>query len=371
MLGSLNKIGVPLGACVLMMPGVALAGFDCPGRMEFEYFADEETKYYSLDQLPLEAEFSQGFAPAYFSSDASEFEEEGVLIWSGIDLQTPEGPATGMLKLDLRLTGAQLAGPDHVPIHNGWARASYIEKSGDQLRFEGQAVFGNIWLLDALLLDEEDSALEAEFVLIFADASGVYPGSRVLIGHVRTEVSPQDRRRQYQQYPTDSYVREVETGCDGEVVVESHHDTSGCDGDTYEEPYESDSGCEGDTYDGNEAGCGGDDYYDDSDSCEGDTGGYDDSSCEGDSGGFDDSSCEGDTSDSSCESTSSGSDYDGCETDDSSSGACDDAYAATIRPRPRRRGGPLRALMRFFPEIAGISFIVFLKRRSRRSAGSR
>ena len=350
MLGSLTRIGVPLGACVLMLPGVALASFDCPGRMENEFFADEEIKYFSLEQLPPEAEFSRGGAAAYFSSDASEFGENGALIWSGIQLTGPEGGRTGMLLLDLRLDGARLAGAEHAPIPNGMARASYHEKSGDQVLFEGQAVSGNIWLLDAFLVDQEDSALQVEFVLIFADSSGAYPGSRVLIGTLVTEVSPADRRGQYRHYDNQTYTREVETGCDGEVIVEQS-DTSGCD-DGYDDSYDDgDSGCEGDSYDDSDSGCGGDDdYYDDSDSCEGDTYDSGGSDCEGDSGGYDSSSCEGDTS--------SSSDYGGCESD-TDSGACDDAYAATNRSR----GGPLRALLRFFPEIVGIFFITRLRRR--------
>jgi len=145
----------------------------------------------------------------------------------------------------------------------------------------------------------------------------------------------------------------VETGCGSDVYVEDDYDDSGCEGDTYDSDYES-SGCGGSDYDY-------DDDYDYGGSCEGDT--YDsgsDSGCGGDSydsGYSDSSSCEGDS-------------YDSYDSSDSSGGLdCegDEAYAATLRPAPRkrRRPNPLRAVMRMFPEIVGISFIVFLKRRFR------
>ncbi len=44
----------------------------------------------------------------------------------------------------------------------------------------------------------------------------------------------------------------------------------------------------------------------------------------------------------------------------------DEAHAAVLKPAPRRRRpNPLRAVMRMFPEIVGIAFIVYMKRRFR------
>lgn len=339
-----------------------MASFDCPGRMEYEFFADEETRHFALETLAPDAEFTRGSAGAFFSSDASEFGDSGVLIWSAIQLEGPEDHRTGMLLLDLNLEGAELAGQGDRLFPNGMARASYHEKHGDQILFEGEAVFGNLWLRDVFLIDQEDSALDVEFALIFADASQTYPGSRVLIGTLATRISPYARRWEYRHFAPGTEVREVHTGCDGEVYLEEH-DSSGCDGDTYQDDtYQDDSGCEGDAYDDSDSGCGGgDDYYDDSSSCEGDTYDSGGSDCEGDSGGYDSSS--------SCEGDSGGfDDSGGCESDSSDSAACDDAYAATMRPRRRSRGGPLRAVLRFLPEIVGIFFITRLRRRFRPSA---
>jgi hypothetical protein len=161
-------------------------------------------------------------------------------------------------------------------------------------------------------------------------------GSRVLLaGHFFTEARPQRQVPEAHQEP----VGYVETGCGSEVYVDDEYEDSGCEGDTYDSDYD-------------DAGCGGSDYDDDYDyggSCEGDT--YD-------SGYSDSSSCEGDS-------------YDSYDSSDDTSLDCegDEAYAATLRPAPRkrRRPNPIRALMRMFPEIVGISFIVFLKRRFRRT----
>jgi len=98
----------------------------------------------------------------------------------------------------------------------------------------------------------------------------------------------------------------VDSGCGGGSWDEDTND-SGCDGDTWDEDT-NDSGCDGDTWDED----------------------------------TDDSGCDGDTWDE--------------DTDDSA--------ACAVAPI-RGRADPLRALLRFLPELVGLTFIGWLRRRLR------
>jgi hypothetical protein len=285
----------------------------------------------------MDAPLSYTHTKAYFSSDASEFGDTGVRIWAGFDLEGPDGRRHAMLILDLNLR-------DYDAV-----RAEYLETRNDHILFDGYLADAEIRILDLWFDSGDSGSMEGDFEVIFFDPADLAEGSRVLLaGRFVTDATPQ--RQPSDTDPYQEPASYVETGCGSEVYVDGEYEDSGCEGDSYDSDY--DSGCGGSDYDY-------DDDYDYGGSCEGDT--YDsgsDSGCGGDSydsGYSDSSSCEGDSYDSYDSSDDSGLDCEG-----------DEAYAATLKPAPRkRRSNPLRAIMRMFPEIVGISFIVFLKRRFR------
>jgi hypothetical protein len=296
----------------------ARASFDAPGQAAFDFLADDQVVYGSWDDLPGDELFTHGWAEAYFSSDASVFGEGGAFVWLGFALEDPGGSRYGMLLLDLDLEHAPFDGVTSMPAN--LVRATYLEKRGDQLLFEGTPVLAEVWIVDVLFHEDDQGGVEGDFAFVFADDQGVFSGSRAFVrGHFFTQPSPAQLRSEYGIGP-------VETGEDVDTYVDL-----GCGGDVYwsDDP-DSDEGCdcEGDSSDDGSSG---------SDSCEGDSGSTASAdSCEGDSSGS--SSCSG------------------CE---------GDAKAAVPGPR-RAGGGPLRALQRWLPELALLACLAWLRRRPRR-----
>ena len=292
----------------LLLASSARAQIDSPGFVSFNFLAEPDAIYRTFEQVPTGAPLSYTRTKAYFSSDASKFEDNGVRIWTGFDLEGPDGPRHGMLILDLNLYH-----PDAV-------RAGYLETRNDHILFDGYLMASEARILDLWMDDGDSGSMEGEFECIFMDPANQAEGSRVLLtGRFVTDARPPSQIPDT-YYEDDTY---VETGCGADVYVEDDYEDSGCEGSDYD--YGGSSDCEGDSYDSS---------YSDSSSCEGDS--YDSYDSSDDSG----LDCEG-----------------------------DEAYAATLKPAPRRhrRPNPLRALMRMFPEIVGISFIVYMKRRGRRS----
>lgn len=329
---SVRRFSKTVCLVALLLSADAGAGIDSPGFVGFHFLAEPGVVYQHFEQVPGD-HLSYTRNRAYLSSDASEFEGTGVRIWTGFD---PDGPGDGrglhaMLMLDL-----DLSDPSAV-------RAEYLETRNDQILFEGYLVIAEARILDVWWDDDGDAgSVEGEFQCIFMDPAATSEGSRAMLaGHFFTETRPRRGTDGSHVYHDDTF---VETGCESDVYVEDDHD-SGCGGgEDYD--YGGSSGCEGDTYDSSDSGCEGD-TYDSSDSgCEGDT---------HDSSYSDSASCEGDSYD------SYDSDYDGADCEG------DEAYAAVLKPVPRRRRrpNPLRALLRMLPEIVGISFIVYMKRRHR------
>ncbi len=334
---------------VFLLSAEAGAGIDSPGRVSFEFLAEPDAVYQSLDQVPEDAWLSHVDAWAYFSTDASIFKDTGVRIWAGFELEGPDGGRHAMLILDLDLQ--QSMWNTSIPLEGNTIRAQYLETRNDRVLFEGYPLVAEAQVWDLAFDYSDDGSLQGEFNCIFVDPSDHGLGSRVLVrGHLLTDAQARHERSDPEVYhQNDTY---VESGCESDVYVEDDYDDSGCEGDSYDSEYE-DTGCGGDTYDNEyeDSGCGGSDYDDDYDyggssDCEGDS--YDSSYS-------DSSSCEGDSYD------SYDSDYDSADCEG------DEAYAAVLKPAPRRRRrpNPLRAIMRMFPEIAGISFIVYMKRRFR------
>ena len=302
---------------LLLAPAPVLAAIDAPGQMSLDFLAEEELIYRNAADLPTDAPFVEAWADAFFSSDASEFGEDGAFIWAGIELSGPDGPRYGMLLMDLNLGQAPL---DGRPMPVQAIRAEYFEKRGDQILFSGYASQGQITIIDLLFHPEDGGAVEGRFELFFSNPEGLYSGCRVLTdGVFSTTPSPSRMREVHNLPPVEPDGSNVYVGIDCSGAVYEADDTEGgCGGEG--------SGCESDTVDDGGA------------SCEGDGGTS--SGCEGGeaSGG-----CEGDTGGGDC-------------------GDCGSAVAATLHA-PKRSGNPLRGLMRFFPEIATLMFIITWRRR--------
>jgi hypothetical protein len=305
----------------------AWAGVDAPGSMTFDFIADDSSVIEDWSELPDET--VQLSATAYFSSDASSFGEDGVFIWAGFEFIMNDQQRYGILLIDLDMSMAPLDGVTPMPPEA--IRAEYLEKWGDQIYFDGQVAIGDVWLVDIFFNQDDDGAVEGDLALVFDDPSGHFPGCRALVrGAFASRPSPSSMRR-------DMGISEGNQG--GTTYV----DTS-CNGDIYLAD-DSGEGCD----------CGGNDP--ETSGCEGDTGGG--SGCEGDSGG---SGCEGDSGGSGC----SGSGSSGGCGGDVGGGSCSGGGGSTcaIAGVHRRYHGPLRRVLRFFPQIFALAFIVLLKKRS-------
>ena len=322
---------LPLVLCFALAPAAARAGFNTPGIIDFDWLA-EEVACPPLADLPADAPWVPAAAQAVFGSAASTFGAEGVLIWAAIPLEAPDGQRVGILQIDLDLAYAGLG--TSLPVSS--IRAEYVEKRGDEVLFFGTPAEGEVWLSDLIRSFEEAGAVLGHFEFLFDDPEGRYPGCRVLrAGTFVTNPSP-EKVRQHTYIPPDQPGGDVyvESGCNGDVVIVDDGESCDCGGDDT-----SGSGCEGDS--GSE-----------SSSCEGDSGS---SGCEGDSGG---SGCEVDTGGADCGGGGGG----GCS---GGGGGCEGAARAAVAP-PRPRGGPIRLVSRFFPEIVVFGFITWMRRRNRR-----
>jgi hypothetical protein len=295
-----------VAAFVVFFPCSAWPGIDAPGAVSFRWVADDEIVF-ERPELPSEDAQPESIqAEAWFNSRASHF-EDGVMIWCGFLL----GDSVGTLILDLDLSAGLRPGPEGL-------RVEYLEKKGEEILFRGSAPRSRVVIQDVVPSSGDDGAIEIRFELVVADPEGAQPGSRLILsGQAVTRPGP---------------VR-VETGCGVGV------DQGGTEGE-YEE--ESITSCEGDDWDVED-----DDGDDDDDDWEGDT--WDDD---------DDSIWEGDTWDEDEQGLTDASTVAGRQ------GRAPEAGCA-IAPPPRRRPDPFRNLMRFFPELAGLAFIRWMKKRNR------
>ena len=332
-----NELFIPsrlaAGLCLLVLclgAGPARAGVDAPGDLGFEFLADEDQRYQAWLDVPDKAPFSETWTQeVFFSTDASAFGEDGVLIWAGFPLEgDPEGPRYGMLWIDLNL--AQTPHDDLTPMPHKAVRAEYLEKRGDTILFSALAEIGDVWIVDIVFHEDDGGALEGDFAFIFIDPANPEAGSRVFKrGLFITQPSPADLLTSLGGDPSDPGDEEYATvDCSGDIYLAD--DGSGCGGDDSEG-----GGCEGDT--------------------------STESGCEGDSSGG--SGCEGDAAGDSC--SGCGDAADGCGDAAGSAGACSGAANAAVRPS-RIRGAPLRILTRLLPEISALLFITWLRRRNRR-----
>ncbi|MBN2494362.1 MAG: hypothetical protein JXR96_07230 [Deltaproteobacteria bacterium] len=308
---------------LLASAAAARGGMDSPGSASFLLLADDGRVYRDFDTLPPEEQFVEGFAEAFFSSDASEFGEDGALVWIGFE--DSDRQRAGTLLFDIDLRRAPVDG--ETPVPRNAIRASYSEGDSDGLAFEGVALDGEIWIVDALYHSDDEGALEGEFVLIFEGRAG---GSRVFIqGHFISEPSPSRTRKDMGiSDPVDEDHLYVETGCSGDVYV-ADDPGSGCD-------------------------CGGEDT--EGGGCEGDSGG----GCEGDGG--EGGGCEGDAGGSGgCDGGGGG----GCEGGGDVGGGCGGGGGGDCATAGRVGSLPMRALSRLFPELSALVFIAWMRRRRR------
>ncbi len=321
-----------LVTALLSNPLPALAGVDAPGQVWLELLAADGPSDLDPTAPPDGLPTRSIGAEAYFSTDASAFGRQGVLIWTAFELSGPDGPRHATLLMDLAIVGARL-GKEH-PLNQAGIAVEYFERRGDRIVFEGRAEAVEVHLVGFSDDGGDGGAVEGRFGLVLSDVRGAGFGSRTLLaGGFLTDPAPR------QQATTGGRVDAWDDG--EEVVVES-----GCGlddtGDTWDEQDSDeemvDSGCDGDTWD------------DDDDDEDWDDG--DDSDWEGDTWDDDDDDWEGDTFDQHGQGLSSASGGD-------SGPAC--AIGAA-----RRRADPLRGLLRFIPELTGLAFIGLLRRRRRR-----
>jgi len=306
---------------LLLLPATVRAGIDAPGWLSVEYVRNELESYESLEEIPAGTMLA---ADAYFSSNASSYGPDGVLVWAGFTTPGEQGRRYGILLLDIDLSRAPLDGQTPVPA-GAW-QASFLEKRGNEIVFSGRAVLGDVWVLDLFFSHGDDGALEADLALLFADDGGRFPGCRALLqGRLESDPSPSLLRQQRGLPPDSSDTVYVDTGCSGDVYLA---DDTG-------------QGC----------ACGGEDP--DAGGCEGDTGG--DSGCEGDTGGG--SGCEGDTGGSAACAADSG----GCG-NTSGSGACSGSSSSNCSTAGRRRG-PWRRFSRYLPQLLALLVLLVGRRR--------
>jgi len=326
-----RPIGILCGLMTLVLCNSARAEFDSEGWISFDFLAEPDTHFENIDQVPKDAPFAGAYTRAYLSSAASDFgEEDGLLVWAFFKLESPDGLRVGSIVIDVDLSGGSVLSHQAATV-----KIDYYEKLDGLMLYEGKTVEAVIEI-DALRYGQDElDGIEVSFYFLLVSALGGHTGSRVFLhGQFRTRHWPE-----IESNPSHSGGDYVETGCaaESDPYYDDHYDDTGCGGDEYDS-----SGCESSDYDSSsDSGCEGDSYDSGSDSgCESDS--YD-------SGSSDSASCEGDSYD-------SGSDCEG------------DAYAS-VRSERKRRSTPLRAIMRLMPEIVGIAFIAWMKRRCRYQPG--
>jgi hypothetical protein len=289
------------------------AGIDSPAWAGFDFGADELQRHPDLDRLPADMPFYPTESRrAFASSDASQFGDQGVLLWVEWTLTGDElGDRHAALFIDLDLRWLPADADQTLPLDA--MVIEYFEKRGDELVFYARPMVADVWVNDLIDSSDDEGAIEIEFDLLLADPAGAHPGCRVLLqGLLLTEPSPAELRERYGLGSPDApdSGSEVAVGCTGDIYLADS--CGGCGGGDPDAEVDG-GGCEGDTGGGS--------------GCEGDTGG---GGCEGDAGG----------------------------------GACSDAARAATR-RPRPSGGLLAGLLRFLPELTGLAFIGWLRRRRR------
>lgn len=320
---------------LLASPLPALAGVDAPGRVWLELLTSEEASGLEPTAPPDGLPTRSVDAAAYFSTGASDFGRQGVLIWTAFELPGPDGTRHATLLIDLAIVGARL-GEQH-PLNRTGISVEYFERRGDRIVFEGRVEALEVHLVGFSDDGRDGGAVEGRFGLVLSDVRGAAFGSRTLLaGGFLTDPAPR------QPAHSGGYESNWDEG--EEVVVESGCGLGDSDGEDWTTPEEDEeeeaveSGCDGDTWD---------DGDDDSDWDDGD-----DSDWEGDIWDDDDDDIwEGDTY---------GQQGQGL----TGAAAGGEGPACAIAPA-RRQADPLRALLRFLPELIGLAFIGLLRRRRR------
>ena len=339
---------VPLVLVLSILPRPTQAGIDAPGGLTFDFGAPESSGCSDLNEVAGE-QTDCTLSKTYFSSQASSFGEQGLLIWTSFELEGPDGLRQATLLLDL--DPGQMRAWD-VPLPPAAWSARYFETRNDVVLFEADWITGELGLFSLLPGEDDEGRVEGWFQLLLRDSQTTGPGCRMLLdGRFASQGdTPPSQASSTDNSYGDSSAGGCDSGSDSEDVV-----LVGCDAVASSDETYDDSGCGG--YDDS------DDSYDSTDSssgCDGD--GYDsyDSYDSTDSS----SGCDGDAYDST----------DSSDWDSDSSGDCaGDAEAATsiLRPthrRPTNQGDLLARILRFFPEICAGLFIALMKRHQRGQA---
>ncbi|MCK5803310.1 MAG: hypothetical protein KAI66_10780, partial [Lentisphaeria bacterium] len=162
---------------LICLPEDLQAGVDAPGGLSFEFGA--ETSEACADLSGVEDSFTEAsWSEAYFSSDASQFGEQGVLIWAGFALEGPDGLRHATLLLDLDPGQAQA--PDNPLPTSAWT-LRYSEHRGDQLLFEADFITGEVGIFSYRSGEDDEGGIDGWFNLLITDSRVQGPGCRMLL----------------------------------------------------------------------------------------------------------------------------------------------------------------------------------------------
>ena len=120
-------------ACVVFISGPD------DGWLRGLFVSEDSLVFQNWEQVPPDG--VQMDATAYFSSDASRFGDNGVLIWAGFEFLVDGSPRAGVVLVDLDLSRAPLDGD--TPMPHSAIRAEYLEKWEEQVFFAGEVAFGD------------------------------------------------------------------------------------------------------------------------------------------------------------------------------------------------------------------------------------
>ena len=349
------------------------------GQMTFEFLADDKV-YFERFQDISESESFDTTSAACTISNLPRDDSDPAMVAIQCEFELQDQAEGRKASLDMNLDLGQIpADGSTLPLD---AMEIHYQESVDQrILYLGTVADARIWIV----APDPAHAFLADVAIIFHDQEQV-SGSRVL---TQGRLAAKAQKTNAQPKPLDYHdpywcYAECEKRCYKECDQSCNINDSTCQTYCYadcrvdcanqcmpDEPepaydpaYDEDAGCGGSEED--TAGCG-EVWVDSCDvmlDCSASTypeDDYDDTGCES-------SDSDWESDDSGCESSDTDWDSDdsGCEGDTTDSESCEgDAYAATSH-KQRVRAAPLRALMRFFPELVAFVFIHSWRRRHRR-----
>ena len=233
-------------------------GFDGPGNASFKLQSANRIQCATLEGLPEGRAGQMVNATAYFSSLASEFGPQGVLISAQFDLDLgDEGSRHAMLMLDVDFSGLDQDGT--VKPHA--MQVTYFETDPGGQAIAAKPVMAEIKALSLRFPGKDDGQLEIAFSLAVQGPEAC----RLLLEGSALAKLPEAQPAKPQTEALEP--ERVETGCGGfDWIADDGDDDAAWDsdiddgeGDTWEDDWEGDTwdeddDWEGDTWDEDESG---------------------------------------------------------------------------------------------------------------------